>query len=215
MIQVLNCYYNGVGYGIHVFWNSRVHIERNYFTGTNDAISDHYRNQSQGDWPGPGYVVLVDNYTDNPSNIMKETTTDPERIFKVSDYYLYDWVVTKDVQQVPEVVQQGAGTGSEWGKIGAIPTPGQGYTRVGTSPTLKWTKVGSQASNKVYFGTTNPPPEVATVDGYSYKPGQLNGGTVYYWKINDGKVWKFRTEGEPIAADPHHPGPIGETGAGG
>jgi hypothetical protein len=111
---------------------------------------------------------------------------------------MYDWVVTKDVQQVPDVVKSGASTGPEWGKIGAIPTPGQGYTGVSTSPTLKWTKVGSQPSNKVFFGTANPPPEVASVDGYSYSPGQLNGGTVYYWKINEGKIWKFRTEGTPV-----------------
>jgi hypothetical protein len=36
------------------------------------------------------------------------------------------------------------------------------------------------------------------VDGYSYQPGKLNEGTIYYWKINDGKVWKFRTEGTPV-----------------
>jgi pectate lyase len=199
-IHVLNCYYYSNGYGLHVYWNVRVRVERNYFEGLKDAISDHYRNQKQGDWPGPGYVVLIDNYTDTPGSIMKETTTDPDRIFDVESYYLYDWVVTRDVQKVPEVVKQGAGTGAQWAKIGAIPTPGQGYTRVSTNPTLKWTKVGSQASNKVYFGKSYPPPEVATVDGHSYQPGKLNEGTVYYWKINNGKVWKFRTEGTPDPA---------------
>jgi hypothetical protein len=92
-------------------------------TKAKTAVSDHYRNQSQGDWPGPGYVVLIDNFTDAPGSIMKETTTAPKRIFNVDEYYLYDWVVTNDVKQVPDVVQQGAGPGPEWGKIGAVPTP--------------------------------------------------------------------------------------------
>jgi hypothetical protein len=51
----------------------------------------------------------------------------------------------------------------------------------------------------VYFGKSNPPPQVATVEGYSYKPGQLEKGTVYYWKINDGKTWTFRTEGPVVS----------------
>ena len=202
-VQILNNYYVNNGYAIHTFWNAQVVIERNYFKGVSDAVSDH-GGSTPGSWPGPGYVVLIDNYTTNPGSIQKKTTSDPNKIFHIEKYYMYDWVVTKDVQKVPEVVQNGAGTGSEWGKIGAIPTPGQGFAQVGTNPTLKWTKVGSQASNKVYFGTTNPPPEAATVDGYNYKPGQLKEGTVYYWKINDGDIWKFRTKGE-IATNSKRP----------
>jgi pectate lyase len=192
-IQILNNYYNANGYAIHVYWNAELVIERNYFNNVKDAVSNHKRGP-QGSWPGPGYVVLIDNYTNVPGSIMKETTTDPERIFNIDEVYMYDWVVTKDVQKVPEVVKAGAGTGQEWGKIGAIPTPGNGCTVVSTTPTLKWTKVGSQESNTVYFGKTESPSKVATVEGYSYKPGKLDEGTVYYWKINDGKVWKFRTK---------------------
>ena len=204
-VHILNNYYNAnSGYAIHTYWNTEVRIERNYFNNVKDALSDH-KGGKQGDWPGPGYVVLIENYTNVPGSIQKETTTDPERIFYVDKFYLYDWIVTKDVMQVPDVVQKGAGTGAEWGKLGALPTPGQGYSNVNTNPTLKWTKVGSEASNKVYFGTTNPPPEATTVNGYSYKPGNLKEGTVYYWKINDGKVWKFRTKGTPV--------PIAETPA--
>jgi hypothetical protein len=197
-VHILNCYYNAnSGYGIHTYWNTEVRIERNYFNNVRDAVSDH-KGGKQGDWPGPGYVVLIENYTNVPGSIKKTTTTDPDRIFDVDKVYMYDWVVTKDVMQVPDVVQAGAGTGSDWGKIGAIPTPGNGFTQASTTPTLKWTKVGSQASNKVYFGTTFPPPEKETVNGYEYKPGTLNAGTVYYWKINDGDIWKFRTAGTPV-----------------
>jgi pectate lyase len=197
-IQILNNYYNAnSGYAISVYWNAEVVIERNYFNNVQKAILDH-RGGKQGDWPGPGYVILIENYTNVPGSIMKTTTTDPERRFNIDEFYMYDWVVTKDVMTVPDVVKTGAGTGPQWGKIGAIPIPGNGFTRVSTNPTLKWTKVGSKASNKVYFGKTNPPPEKETVTGYEFKPGKLDKGTVYYWKINDGKVWKFRTEGQPV-----------------
>jgi hypothetical protein len=201
-VHILNGYYNSnSGYAIHTFWNTEVRIERNYFHNVGDAVSDHHAGSSQGSWPGPGYVVLIENYTTKGGSIRKKTTTDPDRIFEVEKVYLYDWFVTKDVMQVPDVVKKGAGTGAAWGKIGAIPTPGQGCVSVSITPTLKWTKVGSKDTNKVYFGTTNPPPEVATVKGYSYKPGKLNDKTIYYWKINDGKVWAFQTDASVTSID--------------
>jgi hypothetical protein len=147
------------------------------------------------DWDG--YPVLVDNVFINSTNSLT-SVTEPAKIFKVDDFFMYDWVVD-DVNDIPVIVPQGAGTGAEWSKIVPIPTPGQGAVNVSTAPTLKWTKVGSKASNIVYFGKTNPPPAAETISGYTFQPGTLECGTVYYWKINDGDIWKFRTEGEPAA----------------
>ena len=54
----------------------------------------------------------------------------------------------------------------------------------------------------VYFGTTNPPPNVEHgLDTARYNPGALNPGTPYYWQIvafdgtdtTEGPVWRFRT----------------------
>jgi hypothetical protein len=67
------------------------------------------------------------------------------------------------------------------------------FTQVSTNTTLKWTKFGSKSTSKVSFGKNNPPPEVATENGYSYQPGTLEERNVCYWRINDGKLWKFRT----------------------
>lgn len=61
----------------------------------------------------------------------------------------------------------------------------------------------SATSYIVSFGTTNPPPQVATVSEQSYNPGSLSQGTVYYWRVDQdtsggiiqGKVWIFRTDG--------------------
>ena len=197
-IHILNCYYNkNGGYGIHVYGNAEVTIEKNYFNNVKDAISNHGGG-------GTGYVYLIDNYTQG-SGVKKKSATDPDRIFYVDKVYMYNMVLTEDVMKVPDVVQAGAGTGSQWGKIGAIPTPGQGCVTVSITPTLKWTKVGSEGplpkTSKVYFGTTNPPPELTTVEGYRYKPGKLKDATVYYWKINEGKVWTFRTDASVTSID--------------
>jgi hypothetical protein len=121
-----------------------------------------------------------------------KSQTDSARIFNPDKVFMYDHIVD-DVNKVPDIVSKGAMTGTEWSKLGAIPTPGQGVVNTFKNPILKWTKYGSKPSNKVYFGKKEDPPEVATVNGYEYQPGMLEANTVYYWKINDGKLWKFRT----------------------
>jgi pectate lyase len=200
-VHILNCYYVGVGYGVHTYCEVEVTVEGCYFKNTNDAISQHKPEFSGTRHSGfnmnwDGHVKMIDNVFDNAKYDMKDET-DTSRIFQIDNYYMYDWI-KHAAKDVPDIVgtDSGAGTGSEWSKLGPLPIPGQGVVNVSRNPTLKWTKVGSQASNKVYFGKTNPPPEVKTVNGYSYQPGNLEEGTVYYWKINDGKVWKFRTEGK-------------------
>jgi pectate lyase len=200
MIHVLNCYYKNVGhlddepnpypgYGIHVYWGARATIEGCNFLNTPDAASHHE--------PGnidPGHLYYIKNKFDAISKYAP-AETNPDKIFFTDKYYMHDWAVI-DAEQVPEIIEKGAGVGTEWSKIGLIPTPGQGAVNVSRNPTLEWTKVGSRAANTVYFGKTFPPPKLKTVDGNSFQPGNLDEGTVYYWKINDNDVWKFRTEGQ-------------------
>jgi hypothetical protein len=200
-IHILNNYYNAcITYAIHVYGEARVTVEGCYFKDTKDAVRQHKPEFSGKKWLSgynwDGHVHLIDNIDTN-SVIDVKNETDSSKIYQIDKYYMYDWLKHKTAE-VPAVVEAGAGTGAKWSKLGPLPIPGQGVTTVDLNPTLKWTKVGSQASNKVYFGKTKSPPEVKTVDGYSYKPGKLEEGTVYYWKINDGKLWKFRTKGTPV-----------------
>jgi hypothetical protein len=81
------------------------------------------------------------------------------------------------------------------------PTPPNGATAVGTTPTLTWTAVGA-TSYDVRFGTTNPPPVVVTNrTTASYAPGQLSADTTFFWQIvartaigaTTGPVWSFKS----------------------
>ena len=199
MVHILNCYYKSCGkvssegYGVHIWGKSKTVVERCNFVDTKDAISHH---KAKPNGPNePGYCYLIENEFDAVSKVGLTPETEKDKIFQIDDYYMYDWTVI-DAKQVPEIIQKGVGTGAEWSKAGPIPIPGQGAVNVSKTPTLRWTKAGAKASNMVYFGKTFPPPKLKTVDGNSFQPGDLDGGTVYYWKINDNGVWKFRTEGQ-------------------
>ncbi|MGD9202699.1 MAG: T9SS type A sorting domain-containing protein, partial [Chitinispirillia bacterium] len=206
--HVLNSYYKNVGhlpaagydggYGIHIWGGARVTVERCYFLNTPDAASPHGPASDKS-----GSLYYIDNIRDSISKFYP-AETDSNKIFWVDNYYMHDFAMI-DAKDVPEIVGKGAGVGAEFSKIGLIPTPGQGQINVSRNPTLKWTKVGSRAANTVYFGKTFPPPEFKTVDGNSFQPGNLDEGTVYYWKINDNDVWYFRTEGQVKPRPPFQP----------
>jgi hypothetical protein len=200
---ILNNYWNGCGgYGIHIHWECKLLIERNYFKNVGDKISVHRAGRKKTPKWGriwEGWAVLEDNIPKSGYGVKSQT--DSSRIFNPDKVYMYDFIVD-DVNSVPDIVSKGAMTGTQWSKLGAIPTPGQGLVNTSKNPMLKWTKYGSKPTNKVYFGKTEDPPEVATVDGYEYHPGMLEANTVYYWRINDGKLWKFRTGTE---VDPNNP----------
>jgi len=84
------------------------------------------------------------------------------------------------------------------------PTPSSGSTVVSifpTLPTLIWSSVGA-TSYTINFGTSNPPPQVATgVTTASYAPPSLLSGASYFWQIvarntagsTTGPVWSFTT----------------------
>src|SRR6185295_10812174 len=61
------------------------------------------------------------------------------------------------------------------------PSPISGATGVSISASLTWTAAGA-TSYDVRFGTSNPPPVVATgLVSPSFTPAGLVNGTAYYW----------------------------------
>ena len=87
------------------------------------------------------------------------------------------------------------------------PDPGDGEIDVNVDADLSWTggdpNPGDTVTYDVYFGTTTPPPEIATgISDTTYDPGMLDYGTIYYWKIvswdgqnafTQGSIWEFTT----------------------
>jgi hypothetical protein len=94
------------------------------------------------------------------------------------------------------------------------PNPPDGASGVAMLPTLTWTATGAM-SYDVQFGTTNPPPQVAT--GLTlpvFVPAGLTISTTYYWRVvarnttatTTGPVWSFTTIGAVLGA-PTSPNP--------
>ena len=85
------------------------------------------------------------------------------------------------------------------------PTPSNGATAISTAASLTWSAIGA-TSYDISFGTTNPPPTVATaVSTASYRPSSMKAATTYYWRIlarnsagtSTGPVWSLVTAAAP------------------
>ena len=88
------------------------------------------------------------------------------------------------------------------------PSPANGATGVGITPTLTWTSSGATTYD-VRFGTTSTPPQVSTgQSAASYAPGTLSNNTTYFWQViahntngtTNGPVWSFTTAAAPRRA---------------
>jgi hypothetical protein len=82
------------------------------------------------------------------------------------------------------------------------PNPASGAVGVDLSPTLAWSVGASGTTYEVFFGATNPPPQVSTTQATaSYTPGVLAAATTYWWQIvahnaggiAAGSIWSFTT----------------------
>jgi len=81
------------------------------------------------------------------------------------------------------------------------PSPAHTATGVSLSAGLHWDSVPGATSYDVAFGTTMPPPYLATVSSTYYDLPALAPNTLYYWKIvvesscgrTHGPVWRFTT----------------------
>jgi hypothetical protein len=103
----------------------------------------------------------------------------------------------------------GGGGGNNPPNVPSNPSPANGATGVGLTPTLSWTggdpDVGDTVTYDVYFGTAASPPLVSSNQAATtYSPGTLSASTLYYWRIvardnlgatTSGPTWSFTTAG--------------------
>jgi hypothetical protein len=166
--------------------------------------------------PNPGDILTYDVYfgsSSPPPQVVtgqSATTYDPGSMNPNTQYY---WkIISWD--------NHGASTtGSEWTFTTennppdepSDPDPQHGDTDVSIDADLSWTggdpDPGDTVTYDVYFGTSSPPPQVATgQSATTYDPGIMEYETIYYWQIvvldnhggsTDGPIWEFTTELEP------------------
>lgn len=94
------------------------------------------------------------------------------------------------------------------------PSPRNGSAAVPFNQTISWTSAYQVTSHDIYFGKTNPPPFVASSTSVAFDPGDLEGSTTYYWRIDaknqigttTGDTWSFST-GTAQASVPANPFP--------
>jgi hypothetical protein len=101
------------------------------------------------------------------------------------------------------------------------PSPAAGAIGVATTSTLSWSSSGA-TSYDVKFGTSNPPPQVATGQAAASFAPALAPSTTYFWQIiarnssgsTSGAIWSFTTAAPPPPpAAPGSPSPAaGATG---
>lgn len=101
------------------------------------------------------------------------------------------------------------------------PDPPDGATDVPINVTLRWEASdpdGDELRYDIYFGTTSPPPLIATDVGVNYYEDlpPLDYGTTYYWRIvakdyeysTSGPIWSFTTtQGNRPPDEPSDPDP--------
>jgi hypothetical protein len=100
------------------------------------------------------------------------------------------------------------------------PDPPSGAQRVDVNTSLSWLGTdpdGDLVDFDVYFGTSSPPPLVATVTTSSFSPPTLPFQTQHFWRVvardatgreTSGPEWAFETRPESSTPDaPHNPFP--------
>lgn len=97
-------------------------------------------------------------------------------------------------------------------------TPLNGATDIPVNGILTWTQGARTQMDRVYFGTTNPPPQVGQNNHHgSYDPsGNMQYEQTYYWRIDElnnggvtpGAIWSFTTAVfVPMPGMPSNPNP--------
>jgi hypothetical protein len=92
------------------------------------------------------------------------------------------------------------------------PNPSDQAGSVDLDPTLHWSggdPNGDGLTYKIYLGTSETPPLIASVFDNKYKNNALNHTTTYFWKIisddgiltTEGPTWSFTTRGIPPAME--------------
>ena len=93
------------------------------------------------------------------------------------------------------------------------PQPATAATGVALDATLTWRPGREAASHKVFFGTDQAAVAGGTAAGqtvtdHGFRPGALNFGTTYYWKVDE--INAVTPAGQRLEL--HHPGVRGRGG---
>jgi hypothetical protein len=162
----------------------------------------------------------------SPPLVASNVTTRPYDPGPLAYFTLYYWkVVARDPfgNTTPSVIW------SFWTRLfnypptqPANPKPENGFVNQSVNSILRWLCIdsdGDELTFDIFFGTSSPPPLVATdvpSDGpnTSYAPGKLNHLTTYFWQIEAqdsngattrGPLWRFTTTSPPRATKPSPP----------
>jgi unsaturated rhamnogalacturonyl hydrolase len=85
----------------------------------------------------------------------------------------------------------------------AIPGPEDGWPWADAAGvTLRWTPAREARAQRLYFGTSDPPPFRAEQAEATYATGPLTAGATYHWRVDTvtaagvvpGRAWSFRTD---------------------
>jgi hypothetical protein len=121
---------------------------------------------------------------------------------RLTPYTMYYWRVDELDDQAHRTI------GDVWTFVTGAPPlqaydpyPANGATGVSPSAVLSWAAGFNSVWHDVYFGTTDPPPFVRNQTETEFNPGLLDGGTTYFWCIDEinsegttiGQVWTFVT----------------------
>lgn len=97
------------------------------------------------------------------------------------------------------------------------PVPADLATAIGLAPQLSWSPAAVGTTFAIDFGTSNPPPRVATgLTTASWTPAALAANTTYFWRVtatssvgsSSGPIWSFTTgSGGSAPATPINPFP--------
>ncbi|RLC85572.1 MAG: hypothetical protein DRI37_07830 [Chloroflexi bacterium] len=119
---------------------------------------------------------------------------------------------TRYYWRIDEVNPYGTTTGVLWTfRTGCLPdqatdpNPPNDANDVGPSVVLSWTADANATSQKVYFGTTDPPEYQSSQTETTFTPASLAPATTYFWRIDQvnsfgmttGEVWTFTTGTTP------------------
>ncbi len=145
----------------------------------------------------PDSLIFISNQNEtsfNPSSLTYET--------------VYYW-------RVDQVTNDSTLTGNIWSftteeepiapTLAVSPSPSNQSNDIRTSIIMYWELGKRTRSSKIYFGTSNPPSFVASVEENNYNPGVLVLNTKYYWRVDgvnewgetEGTVWEFTTQSVP------------------
>ncbi len=88
--------------------------------------------------------------------------------------------------------------------VASDPYPADGEVDARTELTLGWKEGEYVHSHIIYFGTVNPPDSLGSQASATFKAGDLEPNTTYYWRIDEvnafgraeGPVWSFTTGSE-------------------